>query len=172
MAVLLAAELEGQGFEGEGDVLLRKQHGVTIEVGASTGTVKVSAQMQEEVDLKQDATGWGDEDYGARGRRNTEKRLREEAKRGLDRQASQKEEKLTQQATEQLEGVLRDLQGELDGVVNRVTAQALKQKAAQSVTSPFAFSTTMTKVMKPECWSQSKTELVSGSKVSAPAPSA
>ncbi|MCA9062129.1 MAG: hypothetical protein KDA96_03700, partial [Planctomycetaceae bacterium] len=46
------------------------------------------------------------------------------------KQAQSREQKLTQQATEELENVLRDLQCELDGVVNRVTAQALKQKAA------------------------------------------
>ena len=131
MASLLEAELAGQGFERKGDALIKSVDDVIIEIDPATGKVTVTAELHEEVDLKQQTDGWADEDYGSAGKRKAEKRLRKEAKRGLERQAQSREEKLTQEATEQLEGVLRDLQGELDGVVNRVTAQALKQKAAQ-----------------------------------------
>lgn len=131
MSALLAAELEGQGFERDGDLLVRQQDGVTISIDPNSGKITVSAELCEEVDLKQDVSGWADEDFGRFGRKRAEEQLRKQAKEGLEQQAQSKEEKLTQQATEQLEGVLRDLQGELDGTVNRVTAQALKQKAAQ-----------------------------------------
>ena len=131
MAILLSSELEGLGFEREGDVLVRVQGGVKITIDPVCGKVTVAAEITEEVDLENEAQGWGDEDAGRRGKKQVEERLREEAKKSLERQADAKADELTQQATEQLEGVLRDLQCELDAAVNRVTAQALKQKAAQ-----------------------------------------
>ena len=131
MAALLAGELEGRGFRREGDVLVRQQDGVTITIDPVAGKVTVTSELCEEVDLKQEVTGWGDEDRGHSDKAKIEQHLREQAKEQLGQQAASKEEKLTQQATEHLEGVLRDLQCELDGAINRVTAQALKQKAAQ-----------------------------------------
>src|SRR5207253_7952305 len=54
-------------------------------------------------------------------------RLREE----LEIEATERETALRSQATDLLEAKLRDLRTELDQVVNRVTAEALKRKAAQ-----------------------------------------
>lgn len=131
MAILLESELEGLGFERKEGVLVRVQEGVKISIDPACGKVTVAAELCEEVNLKKEAEGWGDEDFGQEGKRQVEERLREDAKKSLQRQADAEAEKLTQQATERLEGVLRDLQCELDGAVNRVTVQALKQKAAQ-----------------------------------------
>ena len=131
MAELLAAELEGRGFRREGKILTRKQAGITISIDAATGRATVTAELCEEIELNQEATGWGDEDWGATGRSQVEEQLRERARAELAKQANTREERLTQTATAHLEGVLRDLQGELDAAVNRVTAQALKTKAAQ-----------------------------------------
>jgi hypothetical protein len=131
MAILLGSELEGLGFERDGEVLVRVQDGVRISIDPVCGKVTVGAEICEEVDLQKETHGWADEDFGRSGKKKAEEQLREEAKKSLERQADAKAEKLTQQATEQLEGVLRDLQCELDGAVNRVTVQALKQKAAQ-----------------------------------------
>ena len=131
MATLLAGELESRGFQRDGDVLVRSQDGITITIDPKTGRATVTAELCEEVELNHEAAGWGDEDYGASGRARIEEQLRERAREELARQANAKEERLSQTATARLEGVLRDLQGELDSAVNRVTAQALKQKAAR-----------------------------------------
>ncbi|MCR9201556.1 MAG: hypothetical protein NXI04_23175 [Planctomycetaceae bacterium] len=131
MATLLSEELLGRGFATEDGKLIRREGDVTISIDPATGEVTVQAAISEEVELTEKVTGWGDEDYGADGRRKVEENLRKRAEEGLQRQAQSKENRLTQQATEQLESVLRDLQPELDGAVNKVTAAALKQKAAQ-----------------------------------------
>ncbi len=131
MAALLAAELEGRGFQREEDLLIRRQDGITISIDPNSGRVTVTAELCEEVELKHEASGWGDEDFGVSGRQQIEEQLRERAKEELTKQANNREERLNQVATARLEGALRDLQAELDSAVNRVTAQALKQKAAQ-----------------------------------------
>lgn len=131
MAAMLREALIELGFEAKDGPLVRQAGDVTVSIDPMSGKVTVTAEISEEVDLEQKATGWGDEDYGAEGRQKVEENLRKQAEQGLKRQAAAKENKLTEKATEQLEAVLRDLQGELDGVVNKVTAAALKKKAAQ-----------------------------------------
>ncbi len=131
MAELLRQQLEGQGFHREGDVLVRTLDGITITIDPGTGRATVTAELCEEIELTHEASGWGDEDFGSSGREKIEEQLRERAREELAKQADTKEQRLGQVATAKLEGVLRDLQGELDAAVNRVTAQALKQKAAQ-----------------------------------------
>ncbi|MFO0978473.1 MAG: hypothetical protein U0996_18855 [Planctomycetaceae bacterium] len=131
MAALLESELLKSGFQKDGEVLVRSQDKSTISIDSKTGRVTVTTELCEDVELKNKVDGWGDADFGKDGRGKLEQQLREQAKSNLASQASAKEEQLGQKATEHLEGVLRDLQKELDGVVNRVTGQALKQKAAQ-----------------------------------------
>ena len=131
MAELLRKDLEGRGFQLEGDVLVRKLDGVTITIDPATGRATVTAELCEEIELNHEASGWGDDDFGSRGRQRIEEQLREQARGELVKQAGTREERLGQAATARLDGVLRDLQIELDAAVNRVTAQALKQKAAQ-----------------------------------------
>ena len=131
MSALLESELLKNGFQKEGELLVRTQDKSTISVDPKTGRVTVTTELCEDVELKNKVDGWGDTDYGTEGRGKLEQSLRAQAQNNLAREASAKEEQLGQKATEHLEGVLRDLQKELDGVVNRVTGQALKQKAAQ-----------------------------------------
>ncbi len=57
--------------------------------------------------------------------------LREELQRDLEKQAAEKETGLQTQVTDRLEAQLGGLRQELDEAVNRVTAEALKRKAAQ-----------------------------------------
>jgi chromosomal replication initiation ATPase DnaA len=49
----------------------------------------------------------------------------------LAKQAEHEQTKVQAEATKRLEGHLADLRKELNGAVNRVTAEALKRKAAQ-----------------------------------------
>ena len=131
MASLLVGELEQRGFRREGNVLVREDDGGTVTIDPSSGSIKVATEICEEIELENTSQGWADEDFGRRGRAEAEESLRKRAQKDLARQADGKEQRLTEKATAQLEGVLRDLQTELDEVVNRVTAEALKQKAAQ-----------------------------------------
>lgn len=130
MASLLAGELEKQGFERQGDVLVRKENGVTITVDPQKGTVTVSAEVAEKVKLEAEREGRAYDDAGA-GAKAVREQLRKEAQEVLDKQAKEKTAGLQSKVTDKLEGQLGDLRKELDGVVNRVTAEALKQKAAQ-----------------------------------------
>jgi hypothetical protein len=130
MARLLRAELEKRGFKSEGDELVREQDGVVVTVDPATGTVTVHAEAAEEVELKGERTTWAGDEGG-----RDAKRAREAAKRDLQRElegkAGSHREKLQSQVTDRLEAQLGDLRKELNQAVNRVTAEALKQKAAQ-----------------------------------------
>ncbi len=57
--------------------------------------------------------------------------LREELQRDLQKKAADKETGLQTKVTDRLEAQLGGLRQELDQAVNRVTAEALKRKAAQ-----------------------------------------
>lgn len=127
-ADLLAAELEKKGFTREGDKAVRKEEGgITVEVSLKDGEVKVVAKGEKALDLKAQRTGIAVDES----RTMREQELRKNAQAALEAEASQEENKLREEVTEKLSGRLRDLKGELDGVVNRVTAASLKERAAQ-----------------------------------------
>ena len=64
-------------------------------------------------------------------RKSAEKDLRAGLRQDLEQRADPEEGKLQSAITDRLEAQLVDLRKELDQVVNRVTAEALKLKAAQ-----------------------------------------
>lgn len=128
MGELLAAELEQRGFKREGPVARRKEKdGVTTEVHLESGEVNVVAEGHANLELETERTAVIDRDLQP----DREKLLRDQAKASLEREAKAEEEALRRKVTEQLEGTLRDLKDELDGVVNKVTGTALKQRAAE-----------------------------------------
>ena len=135
MADLLGGALEGRGFRREGDVLVRRDAGVTITVEPVTGVVTARAEAEQQVDLEAQREGRVYDDWGGASRQKAEAELRQrlsrEMKEDFDRQAEQKTAALQKEVTDRLEGQLLDLRAELDQVVNRVTAEALKRKAAQ-----------------------------------------
>lgn len=130
MEALLAQELERRGFERHGDALVRSKGGVKVEVNPADGTVTVSAEGAEEVDLEAHKEGHAWDDMGPNAR-SVKKALTEAAKKDLEKQAEEKTATLRGKVTDRLEGQLSDLRHELDQAVNRVTAEALKIKAAQ-----------------------------------------
>jgi hypothetical protein len=130
MGELLAQELERRGFERQGNVVVREQDGVTVTVDPASGSVTVSAEGSHEVELESEQEGRAYDDAGAHAAR-VRKDLQEQAKKDLEEQAQRETERLQSQITDQLEGQLGDLRRELDQAVNRVTAEALKRKAAQ-----------------------------------------
>lgn len=128
MREILAAELKGKGFSREGNTATRRERdGIVTEINLETGEVNVVAEGHAQLELKTERTAVVDNAVIP----ERENALRETAKASLEREAKAEEEALRRKITTQLEGTLRDLKGELDGVVNKVTATALKQRAAE-----------------------------------------
>lgn len=128
MGELLGAELAGRGFQREGERAVRREEGgVEVAVDLRTGQLEVLARGEQRVELSSERVALTDEET----KNKVEKGLRAAAKKDLERQAQGAREALAQALTERLEARLKDLRGELDEVVNRVTASALKERAAQ-----------------------------------------
>lgn len=131
MAGLLRQELANHGFEDQDDGTMARRDGdLTITVDPCSGEVTVKSEAAENVKLetKRDATAFND--VGPT-EANLRERVREELKQDLNKKFEREQEKLQKQATEQLEKHLHDLQPEISQIVNKVTREALKQKAAQ-----------------------------------------
>lgn len=130
MAELLGQELERRGFTRDGQTLTRKQEGTTTTVDLATGTLTVQSELAEQLALEGERTGRGWTHSGTSDE-NTRQKLQEQVRKDLESQADQKATDLQKQATDRLEAQLGDLRRELDQAINRVTAEALKIKAAQ-----------------------------------------
>ncbi len=126
---LLAQELEKDGFIRKGNTVVRREkNGIDITVDLGTGELKVTAQGHAELALKTKREGIVANPGAVEG---AEEALRGKAKESLEREAQAEEEALRQKVTRQLEDRLKSLRSELDGVTHRVTAAALKEKAAE-----------------------------------------
>jgi hypothetical protein len=130
MAALLREELKGRGFEECEDQLVRTDGGLTTTVDPASGTVTVRSDSEREIELQSQREGLGYDDFGP-GEKTVRKALAKQLKDELSKQAEHEQDKLQSAATKRLEGHLDDLRRELNTAVNRVTAEALKQKAAQ-----------------------------------------
>jgi hypothetical protein len=130
MAALLREELKRRGFEECEDQLVRTDGDLTTTIDPASGTVTVQAESAQEIELQGQREGFGYDDFGP-GEKNVRKALAKQLKDDLSKQAEHEQDKLQSAATKRLEGHLTDLRQELNGAVNRVTAEALKQKAAQ-----------------------------------------
>ena len=131
MATLLKDELKNRGFEEQEDgTLLRRDGDVTVRVDPCSGEVTVKAESEATVsqEAKRDATGFNDVGPNESTLRD---RVKEQLKQDLDKKFEQEQSRLQNQATEQLEKKLQELQPEISEVVNKVTRDALKQKAQQ-----------------------------------------
>jgi hypothetical protein len=130
MAQLLKEELKGRGYEEKDGAMVRKEKGITITVNPTTGEVTVEAQASHDATLEGEKDGRAYDDMGPNAK-VVQKQLREQLRKDLEKQAERKEAELQSKVTDRLEAELGDLRRELDQAVNRVTAEALKQKAAQ-----------------------------------------
>lgn len=128
MAELIGRELEAQGFEREGNIATRRDGDLTITVELDSGTVTVQAEGKSAVSLEDERSGVA---YEEQNRAQAEHSLRKEIQAQLEQEAARRAAALQQQVTDRLEGALADVRSDLDQAVNRATAQALKQKAAQ-----------------------------------------
>ncbi len=128
MGALLAAELAQKGFEREGDYAIRKEKdGITVKVNVQSGEVAVTAEGHANLNLETKRSAVVPSPDSP----DREKALRAAAQEQLTREADAEEEALRRKVTRQLESKLKDLKDELDGVVNRVTASALKKRASE-----------------------------------------
>jgi hypothetical protein len=131
MATLLKNELKNRGFEEQPDgTMTRKDGDLTITVDPCSGEVTVKAEAAARVDAeaKRDATGFNDVGPSEGALRD---RVKDQLKQDLEKKFEQEQSKLQTQATEELERHLQQLQPEISEVVNKVTRDALKQKAQQ-----------------------------------------
>ncbi len=128
MAALVTAELQRRGFQSQGGQLVRQAAGLTVRVEPATGTVTISAESRQHVDIEGERQGVYYEETGSRAASD---RLREALQRELESQARDKQADLQKQVSNRLEAALADIRQELDQITNRVTAEALKRKAAQ-----------------------------------------
>ena len=129
MAGLLHDELQRRGFKEEDGQMVRNQKGVTIAIDPESATVSVTAEASQDVALESEKTGSAYDDAGPNSKQ-VEAGLRKEAQKEIDRKTEQKTSELQTKVTDRLERELGDLRRELDEIVNRVTAEALKRKAA------------------------------------------
>jgi len=129
MADLLKEELEKRGFEEKDGSLTRTANGVTVRVDPASGEVSVKAELEDKVDLKAERDDWSYDDVGP-GEDAIRRRLQEQIRQDLERRAGAQQSQLQNEATEKLEAQLNEVRKELSQAVNRVTAEALKKKAA------------------------------------------
>ncbi len=130
MADLLANELHRRGFKKiDAKTWRRTQNGIVTDVDPLSARVAVKAEAAQSVVVEAERQTWS-ESKGSQAKR-VEQNLRNEVQKDLQRQADEQKTKLQQQVTDRLEAHLSDLRKELDQAVNRVTAEALKEKAAQ-----------------------------------------
>jgi hypothetical protein len=132
MGELLAAELERRGFERQEDGTLVRQEedGITVTVEPCSGEVTIRAEAEQTVQVEGTREGFGYDDVGP-GSRQVKERLSRELVGDLEKRVENEAAKVQTAATAKLEKELADLQPELTEVVNRVTAEALKQQAGQ-----------------------------------------
>ena len=129
MAGMLADELEKRGYRRDGDQLVKEEDGVVITADARTGEVTISSQASEATRVEGELSGRAYDDVGPHAGQVREG-LREQLQKNLEKKIEEKTGALQSQVTDALENKLADIRQELDQVVNRVTAEALKRKAA------------------------------------------
>jgi hypothetical protein len=130
MAGLLADELERRGFQRDGTRLTRKQNGVTVTVETTSGTVTVAAEASEESTIQAERSDRAYDDAGPHAKVVREN-LKKMVEKDIENKVSEKTAGLQTKVTDRLEGELTEVRQELDQAINRVTAEALKRKAAQ-----------------------------------------
>jgi len=131
MATLLREELEKRGFAEQDDGTMARSDGaVTVTVDPCSGEVTVKAQAEETVsqEARREASGFNDVGPNEGSLRE---RVKEQLKQDLNKKFEQEQSRLQNEATEKLEKHLQKIQPEISEIVNKVTRDALKEKAQQ-----------------------------------------
>jgi hypothetical protein len=130
MGALLAAELAAHGFQEKAEQMVREEDGVKIAIDTCTGTVTVSSEESEATKVEGEMHGRAYDDVGPHAGQVREN-LRHELQKNLEKKIEDKTTTLQGKVTDKLEAKLGELQCEMDQITNKVTADALKIKAAQ-----------------------------------------
>ena len=131
MAELLRVELKGRGFKENADgTLSRKDAAVTVTVDPCNGEIAVRAETGEKVTVEGSREAGGYDDIGPDAK-SVDARTREHLRKDLEKKIEREGERLQSKAADELAKHLDELQPEIGRVVNKVTREALKQKAAQ-----------------------------------------
>lgn len=130
-AEMLKGELKARGFAEQDDGTMRRTTGqTTVNVDPCNGEVTVTSEAKDEVTVEVKKEGHAIDDIKG-SRAAVEGRLKERAKEEIDKKFTEAQDKAQAAATESLERALSDLQPELNQIVNKITREALKAKAAQ-----------------------------------------
>lgn len=130
MAELLAAELIRQGFQRDGNKVIRSDGDNSVTVDLESGTVTVRSASEQEI-VEQGERSRSSYDRIGPNAEATRAQIKEELIQELDEKVAEHKKSLQKRVTDKLEGALGDLRKELDQAANRATAEALKKKAAQ-----------------------------------------
>jgi hypothetical protein len=130
MRDLLASELTRRGFKVEGNIARKTpEKGVVIEVDLDASTVSVKVDADVALDIQRTKQG----SVGEGARRQTIDEAKQKLQKAVDAELAQaaddEVERERRRVTAKLEGKLKDLKGEIDDAINRVTGEALKEKA-------------------------------------------
>lgn len=130
-ARLLKGALAERGFkESDDGRMIRQDDGLTVIVDPCDGSVTIASEVSEQVGLEARRHTSGYDDIGPT-EQEIRERVKDQLKGELDKKAAKEQARLQSKATEALEKHLNELQPELSQVVNKVTREALKQKAQQ-----------------------------------------
>ena len=128
MADLLARQLDASGFRESGSVWVKEVAGVRVEVDPKTREVAVTVSSERELRLKKTESV---STYSPKLKKQTEAAVKRKLNVELEERAEKHEKQLAGQIADRMEAVLRDLQPELDQIINRTTAESLKVKAGR-----------------------------------------
>jgi len=133
MQDILAQELTKRGFSGKNGIFSQKRDdGITIEIDVEKGTVAARQEADVHIEVvRRRTSGALTRDQVRRGTEGRRQALQQEVDEDAELEAARQTEIHRKRTTALLEGKLRDLKKELDEIVNRVTADALKEKAKQ-----------------------------------------
>ena len=130
MARLLAKQLEQQGYNCDEapDQAVFTDGDLRVTVCLGSGEVRIELDSAEGVELTAEHERRV-EDGGQR--EQAEQQLQEEVRERLQGEADARQRELQANVSSRLEAALGDVLADLDRGVNRATAEALKEKAAQ-----------------------------------------
>ena len=129
MRDLLVEQLAEEGFEIDGDEASKEiEPGLVLGVNLALSEVSLKVEGEHKLEEKAEVSAWGDTDYGPKKDQEDWLLAREQdkANKRMDKQA----DKLQKEATQKLEGMLRDMQLDIRRITGEVMKKALKEKAA------------------------------------------
>lgn len=128
-AALLAAELEHSGFESVDGVYVLSVDSIQVQVDPLNGTVVVMAEGAQTFEREKSGEVWTEANR-VELQTAAHEELASQVRSQLESEAEAEKSKLQREVTDRLEQALRDIRPQLDRIVNRVTVEALKRKAA------------------------------------------